>query len=97
MLGDVLKPRSFAGLFGAAPSMAIATLSLTILNEGSYTAAESRSHPRYVAKAMVRLLDGHYPIIAHVLLFFLAMACFDRKRVRRDECCPGTKRSYIRS
>ena len=25
-LGDVLKPKSFAGLFGAAPSVALATL-----------------------------------------------------------------------
>ncbi len=27
-LGDVLKPKSFAGLFGAAPSVALATLGL---------------------------------------------------------------------
>jgi hypothetical protein len=26
MLGDVLRPKSFAGLFGAAPSVALATL-----------------------------------------------------------------------
>jgi hypothetical protein len=43
-LGDVLKPKSFAGLFGAAPSVALATLSLTILTEGkNYAALESRS------------------------------------------------------
>ena len=42
--GDVLKPKSFAGLFGAAPSVAIATLSLTIAREGkAYAAMESRS------------------------------------------------------
>ena len=29
-LGDVLKPKSFVGLFGAAPSVAMATLGLTI-------------------------------------------------------------------
>jgi hypothetical protein len=28
VLGDVLRPKSFAGLFGAAPSVALATLSL---------------------------------------------------------------------
>ena len=33
-LGDVLKPKSFAGLFGAAPSVALATLALTIVKEG---------------------------------------------------------------
>lgn len=42
--GDLLKPRSFAGLFGAAPSVALATLALTTAHEGSaYAAAECRS------------------------------------------------------
>ena len=44
VLGDVLKPKSFAGLFGAAPSVALATLILTIDNRGSdFAAAEARS------------------------------------------------------
>src|SRR5690242_16704438 len=43
-LGDVLKPKSFAGLFGAAPSVALATLALTIAKEGvQYTSVEARS------------------------------------------------------
>jgi uncharacterized membrane protein (GlpM family) len=43
-LGDVLKPKSFAGLFGAAPSVALATLGLTLLTDGkSYAALEARS------------------------------------------------------
>ena len=43
-IGDVLRPKSFAGLFGAAPSVALATLGLTIATEGaSYAATESRS------------------------------------------------------
>jgi hypothetical protein len=43
-LGDVLKPRSLAGLFGAAPSIALATLGLTILADGKrYAATEARS------------------------------------------------------
>ena len=43
-LGDVLKPKSFAGLFGAAPSVALATLMLTVANDGvQYTALEARS------------------------------------------------------
>jgi hypothetical protein len=33
-LGDVLKPKSLAGLFGAAPSIALATLGLTISANG---------------------------------------------------------------
>lgn len=44
ILGDVLKPKSFAGLFGAAPSVALATLGLTVANEGKlYAATEARS------------------------------------------------------
>src|SRR5579859_3005091 len=43
-IGDLLKPKSFAGLFGAAPSVALATLGLTIATEGaSYASNESRS------------------------------------------------------
>jgi hypothetical protein len=43
-LGDTLKPKSFAGLFGAAPSVALATLGLTIATEGTaYAAIEARS------------------------------------------------------
>ncbi len=44
ILGDVLRPKSFAGLFGAAPSVALATLTLAILKEGpNYVANECRS------------------------------------------------------
>jgi hypothetical protein len=43
-LGNILKPESFAGLFGAAPSVALATLGLTIATNGrSYAAIEARS------------------------------------------------------
>jgi hypothetical protein len=41
---DILKPSSFGGLFGAAPSVALATLALTILDQGkAYAAQEGRS------------------------------------------------------
>ena len=44
VVGDVLRPKSFAGLFGAAPSVALATLSLAFLKQGpSYVAIEGRS------------------------------------------------------
>jgi hypothetical protein len=44
LLSDLLKPKSFAGLFGAAPSVALATLGLTIATEGTgYAAVECRS------------------------------------------------------
>src|ERR1700735_4138700 len=38
VLGDLFKPKSFAGLFGAAPSVALATLGLTVASEGSHFA-----------------------------------------------------------
>ena len=44
VLGSIFKPKSFAGLFGAAPSVALATLGLTISSEGArYAAIEARS------------------------------------------------------
>ena len=44
LLGDLFEPKSFGGLFGAAPSVAIATLTLTIHTHGVATAAvEARS------------------------------------------------------
>ena len=44
VVGDVFKPKSFAGLFGAAPSVALATLGLTLGAEGAaYAATEARS------------------------------------------------------
>jgi hypothetical protein len=44
VLGDILRPKSFAGLFGAAPSAALATLTLALAKEGSaYVAIEGRS------------------------------------------------------
>jgi hypothetical protein len=53
-LGDVLKPKSFAGLFGAAPSIALATLGLTIAANGRmYAATEARS---MIASALVFFL-----------------------------------------
>lgn len=44
MLGDVFRPKSFAGLFGAAPSVALATIGLTIAHDGkTYASIEARS------------------------------------------------------
>jgi hypothetical protein len=43
-LGDILRPKSFAGLFGAAPSVALATLLLTVSHKGApFAALEGRS------------------------------------------------------
>lgn len=37
MLGDILRPKSFAGLFGAAPSVALAALGIAIYQHGGAT------------------------------------------------------------
>ena len=39
MLGDLLRPKSFAGLFGAAPSVALATLGIAAYQHGAGYAA----------------------------------------------------------
>ena len=38
-IGDALRPKSFAGLFGAAPSIALATLPITVSQKGAPFAA----------------------------------------------------------
>lgn len=44
MIGDVVRPKSFAGIFGAAPSIALATLALTVHTRGApYASIEARS------------------------------------------------------
>lgn len=43
-IGDIFHPKSFAGLFSAAPSVALATIGLAILANGKHNAAiEARS------------------------------------------------------
>lgn len=43
-IGSVLRPKTFAGLFGAAPSVALATLALTFHKDGHvYASLEGRS------------------------------------------------------
>ena len=43
-LGDTLRPKSFAGLFAAAPSIALATLLITWSQKGApFAAVEGRS------------------------------------------------------
>jgi Protein of unknown function (DUF3147) len=42
ILGDMLRPKSFAGLLGAAPSVALATLGIAVVQHGAnHAAAES--------------------------------------------------------
>lgn len=38
LIGEVVKPKAFSGLFAAAPSVALASLAITMVAEGSHTA-----------------------------------------------------------
>ena len=39
IVGDMLRPKSFAGLLGAAPSVALATLGIAVVQHGAQYAA----------------------------------------------------------
>jgi hypothetical protein len=44
LIGDVVRPKRFAGIFGGAPSVALATLALSAAKSGPLTASlEARS------------------------------------------------------
>lgn len=44
VIGDIFRPRTFSGLFGAAPTVALATLGLTFVREGAaHVSIEGRS------------------------------------------------------
>jgi hypothetical protein len=44
VLAEMFRPKSFAGLFGSAPSIALATIGITIASHGkAYAAVEARS------------------------------------------------------
>jgi hypothetical protein len=44
VLAEIFRPKSFAGIFGAAPSIALATIGITIAGHGrAYAAIEARS------------------------------------------------------
>jgi hypothetical protein len=52
VIGDMLHPKSFAGIFGAAPSVALASLGLTFLTKGIHDAS----------------VDGHAMVLGAVAL-----------------------------
>ncbi|MET4387466.1 hypothetical protein ABIB73_003221 [Bradyrhizobium sp. F1.4.3] len=65
-LGDMLRPKSFAGLLGAAPSVALATLGIALARPGpGYAAAESWTMI-YGAVA----LACYSVVVCHILMRF---------------------------
>lgn len=85
MLGDLLKPKSFAGLFGAAPSVALATLTLTVRQHGpAYGSIEGRSmalgaiaffiYASLASRLMMRKKWASLPVTALALVVWLGAA-----------------------
>ena len=88
-LGDGLKPKSVAGLMSAAPSVALATLSLTVWKRGAtYAATEAQSmifgavafliYAYLVSILLMRLKWPVLPTTAVGLLLWLAIALSGR-------------------
>ena len=64
VLGDMLRPKSFAGLFSAAPSIALATLGIALYQHGaSYADAQSRA---MVAGAIALVV--YSVVVCHLLV-----------------------------
>jgi hypothetical protein len=64
MLGDVLRPKSFAGLFGAAPSVALATLGIALYQHGAdYAIVQSHA---MIAGALA--LAVYSVVVCHLLM-----------------------------
>jgi hypothetical protein len=85
LVGDAVRPKSFAGLFGAAPSIALATLGLTVATEGrDYAAIEARSmiagaiaffiYALIVSKVMMRYKPPALVATSTLMLVWLATA-----------------------
>jgi Protein of unknown function (DUF3147) len=64
ILGDILRPKSFAGLFAAAPSVALATLGIALYRQGAeYVALQSRA-----MKAGAIALAVYSVVVCHLLV-----------------------------
>ena len=70
-LGDALRPKSFAGLFGAAPSIALATLLITLSHKGAPPhggeCARSPGHRRVAAAAVAEHQGEHAAKVLRIL------------------------------
>jgi hypothetical protein len=64
MLGDLIRPKSFAGLFGAVPSVALTTLGIALYQHGAdYAAAQSQA---MIAGAVA--LAVYSVVVCHLLV-----------------------------
>ncbi len=85
VLGDLFMPKSFAGLFAAAPSVALAMLGLTIPMQGAgYASLEARSmilgavalfvYSQVTAWCLMRLDSSSLVVASSAILLWLGVA-----------------------
>jgi len=85
LLGDLFEPKSFAGIFGAAPSVALATLALTITAKGKdYAATELRStiigafaflvYAYFVGRLLLKQKLSTFPVCTMLIVVWLGIA-----------------------
>ena len=85
LISDLFKPKTFAGLFGAAPSVALASLILTALTEGKLVASiEARSmilgaaallvYATLLSYLLLRYRLGAFQVAFPALLLWLGVA-----------------------
>ncbi len=85
VIGDVIRPKSFAGLFGAAPTIALATLGLTFAKQGAqYVTTEGRSmllgavamfaYAQFTALLLMRKQWSSLPLSIGAYVIWLAVA-----------------------
>ncbi len=85
VLGEMLRPKRFAGLFGAAPSVALATLPLTLRSQSHlYAAIEARSmiagavafliYALCVSRILIKLKPSALLVASTLLTLWVAVA-----------------------
>lgn len=85
VISDLLKPKTFAGLFGAAPSIALATLALTAIKQGKqYAAIEGRTmvlgaiallvYAATVSYVLLRFKRPALPVALALLILWMGVA-----------------------
>ena len=79
MLGCMLRPKGFAGLFGAAPSVALATLGIALLWHGAGYAAT----------------QGEAMILGAVALFIYSIVVHRLLMRRRWNALPATVATFL--
>jgi hypothetical protein len=77
--GECFEPETFGGLFGAAPSVAIATLGIAFVQTGARGAAS----------------DAHWMLLACIAMFAYTTACVAVCRDRRIPVSFGAFAAWI--